>query len=187
MHRVYVSDTNIWIDFGNADVLDQLFRLPFTWCSTDFVLSEMLKLDGQALIDRGLRVEAMDERAMQQLFLLKREHHNSSLADVSCLLLARESGQPLLTGDGRLRRSAQALGLEVHGALWILDQLVAHALLSPPSAAIALERMLAHHARLPPTECAVRLHRWRTEAAPGSVGDASIVSRRQDLSDALDA
>ena len=29
MQRVYVSDTNVWIDFRNADPLDDLFRLPF--------------------------------------------------------------------------------------------------------------------------------------------------------------
>jgi predicted nucleic acid-binding protein len=38
-----------------------------------------------------------------RLFELKVEHNNSSLADVSCYLLAQETGRPLLTGDGKLR------------------------------------------------------------------------------------
>lgn len=29
MSRIYISDTNIWIDFRNAGLLDELFELPF--------------------------------------------------------------------------------------------------------------------------------------------------------------
>lgn len=32
MTKVYVSDTNIWIDFRNAELLDELFRLPLSLC-----------------------------------------------------------------------------------------------------------------------------------------------------------
>ena len=28
--QVYISDTNIWIDFRNAGLLDAMFSLPFT-------------------------------------------------------------------------------------------------------------------------------------------------------------
>lgn len=37
--QVYISDTNIWIDFRNAGLLGALFDLPFELCSTDFVLT----------------------------------------------------------------------------------------------------------------------------------------------------
>ena len=30
MNLVYISDTNIWIDFRNAGILHALFRLPFS-------------------------------------------------------------------------------------------------------------------------------------------------------------
>lgn len=39
MTRVYVSDTNIWIDFRHAGLLDELFLLDLTLCCTDFVLT----------------------------------------------------------------------------------------------------------------------------------------------------
>lgn len=121
MHRVYVSDTNIWIDFRNAGLLDDLFRLPFTFCSTDFVLDELQDLAHEELIGRGLVVESLDGDAVASLMSLTAEHNNSSLADVSCYFLARQLGLPLLTGDGRLRRQAAKDGMAVHGALWLLD------------------------------------------------------------------
>ena len=160
MTRVYVSDTNIWIDFRNAGLLEQLFQLPITLCSTDFVLSELQDLQHETLIANGLVVEGLDADAMGRLFSLMAAHNNSSLADVSCYLLAQDTGRPLLTGDGRLRRQAVTDGLEVFGALWLLDQLVAHAVVSPAEARRGLQAMLAQGARLPGAECNARMTVW---------------------------
>lgn len=160
MSRVYVSDTNIWIDFRNAGLLDQLFRLPFTLCCTDFVLNELQDLQHAALIAKGLVVESLDAAATGRLFSLMASHNNSSLADVSCYLLAQDTGRPLLTGDGRLRRQAANDGLEVFGALWLLDRLVAHSVITPAEASRGLQAMLAHGARLPGTECHARIAIW---------------------------
>lgn len=161
MTRVYVSDTNIWIDFRNAGLLDALFSLPFTLCCTDFVLNELEDFQHDILLARGLLVETLDGDANARLFGLMAEHNNSSLADVSCYLLAQETGRPLLTGDGRLRKQAAHDGLQVHGALWLLDQLLEHAVILPAVATAALQTMLDHGARLPPAECQARLARWR--------------------------
>lgn len=160
--QVYISDTNIWIDFRNAGLLDALFDLPFQLCSTDFVVSELQDFDPQALITRGLLVQNLDESATARLFGLMTAHNNSSLADVSCYLLAQETGYPLLTGDGRLRKQAAKDGLQVYGALWLLDQLVAHSVTAPSAAAKGLKSMLDRGARLPGTECQARLRAWQS-------------------------
>jgi len=161
MSRIYISDTNIWIDFNNAGLLDELFRLPFALCCTDFVLEELKDFDHAALLTRGLIVEGMDGTAIIELHGMMIEHNNSSLPDVSCYFLARQTARPLLTGDGRLRKQAQKDGLEVHGALWLLDRLVEHAVIPPARAADCLELMLRRNARLPHVECLARLKLWR--------------------------
>ena len=161
MSLIFISDTNIWIDFRNAGLLEQMFRLPFTLCCTDFVMHELADFPHQELLYRGLSVESFDESGVIRLFELKVEHNNSSLADVSCYLLAQETGRPLLTGDGKLRRQAQRDGLEVHGALWLLDLMVEHQVIEKSAAANALTHMLEHGARLPTGECESRLSRWR--------------------------
>lgn len=161
MSLVYISDTNIWIDFRNAGLLEEMFRLPFTLCCTDFVLRELQDFPREELVERGLLVESLDSAGVLRLFELKVEHNNSSLADVSCYLLAQQSGRPLLTGDGRLRRQAVRDGLRVHGALWLLDRMVQCELVSPNHAADALNVMLLHGARLPPVECDLRFAAWR--------------------------
>ncbi|KPA89887.1 MULTISPECIES: type II toxin-antitoxin system VapC family toxin [Pseudomonas] len=161
MNLIYISDTNIWIDFRNAGLLEQLFRLPFSLCCTDFVLEELRDFPCEALLSQGLKVESFDGDGVKRLFTLKIEHNNSSLADVSCYLLAQETGRPLLTGDGRLRRQALRDGLKVHGALWLLDLMVEHAIIPPAQAANSLETMTARGARLPERECHSRISAWR--------------------------
>jgi len=103
----------------------------------------------------------MDEQSIAKLFRLRNEHNNSSLADVSCYLLAQDTGYPLLTGDGRLRRQASSDGLQVRGALWLLDSMLEHGVIHADEAAHALELMLSQGARLPPVECQLRLSAWR--------------------------
>jgi predicted nucleic acid-binding protein len=161
MNVVYISDTNIWIDFRNAGLLDHMFQLPFSLCCTDFVLRELQDLPQADLVANGLMVESMDDSRIVKLFALRDAHNNSSLADVSCYLLAAETGRPLLTGDGKLRKQASKDGLQVHGGLWLLDQMVEHGVLQPLTAADALQLMLDHGARLPAGECQSRLHGWR--------------------------
>jgi rRNA-processing protein FCF1 len=161
MSRIYISDTNIWIDFNNAGILDELFQLPFSLCCTDFVLAELNDTDQAKLCALGLLVEQMDGASIPRLYDLMAAHNNSSLADVSCYQLAQETGRPLLTGDGRLRRQALEDGIEVYGALWLLDRLVEQEVIVPGRAADCLESMLAQNARLPHTECQKRLLLWR--------------------------
>lgn len=158
--QVYISDTNIWIDFRNAGLLDALFDLPFQLCSTDFVLEELQDFDPAALLAKGLVVHGLDEASTARLYNLMEAHNNSSLADVSCYLLAQDTGFPLLTGDGRLRKQATKDGIQVYGVLWLLDQLVACGVRSGPVAAEGLKIMLSRDARLPPAECQARLRAW---------------------------
>jgi len=87
--------------------------------------------------------------------------HGISLPDASGVLLARRLQAYLLTGDRRLRRTAEAKDIKAHGLLWILDQLMERAALSRPDAARRLERMLAAGSRLPRAECETRLKAWR--------------------------
>jgi predicted nucleic acid-binding protein len=161
MTKVYISDTNIWIDIRNAGLLDEIFQLPITFCCTEFVLHELNDLPKDELVAQGLLIETLDDAAVSQLFTLKVQHGNSSLADVSCYFLAQQTGHPLLTGDGKLRKQASKDGIEIYGVLWLLDQLVALRLITSARAAEALETMIQHGARLPQADCHQRLQQWR--------------------------
>ena len=89
-------------------------------------------------------------------------HAQSADAPEDC---AQTLEAALVTGDGDLRKAALAAGVEVHGILWMLDEMVAGAKTPPRHAAEMLERILKTRARLPAAECEVRLARWRSGRA----------------------
>ena len=68
----------------------------------------------------------------------------------------------MLTGDRRLRRYAEEQSIEVHGILFIFDELVKHDIISTSMAADRLEELFAINARLPKAEIRERINRWRS-------------------------
>lgn len=160
MQRIYISDTNIWSHFRHGGLLEELFALPFVFASTDFVLNELPDGESEQLQALGLVVETLEGEAVTALFELTVQHNNSALADVSCYYVAKEKGLPLLTGDGQLRKQAAKDGVEVRGALWLLDQLIEHQVIASNHAAAALQAMLDAWARLPQAECERRFGDW---------------------------
>lgn len=160
MSTILVSDTNIWIDFHRAGLLDTIFKLPYTFCTSDFVKVELTNPGADHLISLGLTMHSLDGAEVGQLYGLCQSLNNSSLADISCLFLASKLSCPLLTGDGKLRKVAAKQSLIVYGSLWLLDQLVAMKIISAKEAAEGLRAMMAGNSRLPDVECEKRLAAW---------------------------
>ncbi|WP_083340941.1 hypothetical protein [Chromobacterium amazonense] len=71
MDKIYISDTNIWIDFHHAALLTELFQLPFTLCSTDLATSELDTPDITPLLYLGLKIETLSGDEVMQLVALR--------------------------------------------------------------------------------------------------------------------
>ena len=89
-------------------------------------------------------------------------YRSVSTNDLFALVLARTLGATLLTGDRHLAQVASLERVPVHGILWVLDEMVRSAVVTPLRAAQALEQMLTQGSRLPRAECQQRLQRWRS-------------------------
>lgn len=158
--RILVSDTNIWIDLDRANILPAVFQLPCEFVVTDFVYRELQIPEPTNLTNLGLRVAPLDSAGIIELMRLKAELGNSSLADVSCFHLAALNKWTLLTGDKAVRTACQARGMDVHGVLWVLDQLFEKKILKSENLATALKAMLDLGGRLPQAESEKRLKLW---------------------------
>jgi len=66
----------------------------------------------------------------------------------------------ILTGDGLLRRTAEKLGYEVHGIIWVLDRLIEKGILTCSIARDKLIELMAINKRLSKTLCDNRLETW---------------------------
>ncbi len=80
-----------------------------------------------------------------------------SRQDLFALVLSREIEAILLTGDGSLREAAEREGVQVHGTIWLLDQMVEHEIIDKQERAASLKLMVESGSRLPWEEIKARL------------------------------
>jgi predicted nucleic acid-binding protein len=156
-----VTDASILFDAVKGGILHEMFQLPFIFITSDFVAYRELKTPPLSSFEKaGIRIEELSGSQIRMLEEIHISYRNLSVNDISVYILAKDLSVTLVTGDDALRRYAESSGVQVHGILWILDELVRNEIIRKTDAAIALRRMLDHGCRLPKTECDDRFSRW---------------------------
>lgn len=165
--KILVNDTNIFIDLHSVGLLEEMCRLPYEIHTVDLVVAEIADADQRRIFDELVaRGEiSVDGFTADEVIEIVEEHSsvsgNLSIPDCSVCYFARKHNVPMLTGDRRLRRYAEEQSIEVHGILFIFDELVRHDIISTSMAADRLEELFAINARLPKAEIRERINRWR--------------------------
>lgn len=67
----------------------------------------------------------------------------------------------ILTGDNVLRKTVKKHDIEVHGILWILDELIIQKIISKSTAYQKLVFLMEINQRLPKKACTERLENWK--------------------------
>jgi rRNA-processing protein FCF1 len=168
--KIAVKDANVFIDLESMGILDLWFQLDYQTITSSFVVVELEDgghANALASIQAGQVTEAVISSAEMEAFELlsvECESKGLSLADVSVLFLAIREDAILLSGDKTLRNKARLRTVEVHGTLWIMDQLIETGILAKRVAAQRLETLLLRCGRerryLPKEECHARITRW---------------------------
>lgn len=168
--KIAVKDANVFIDLESMGLLDLWFQLGHVTLTSSYVVVELEDgghLNALATIRAGQVQEAtITGLEMEEFDAFQRPYQSSglSLSDVSVLYLAIRENAMLLSGDRLLRNQAKLHTVEVHGTLWILDQLVESKLLDRIVAAQRLEALLLRTGKeqrhLPKPECQTRIARW---------------------------
>lgn len=165
--KILVNDTNIFIDLHSVGLLEEMCRLPYEIHTVDFVVAEIADADQRRIFDELVaRGEiSVDGFTADEVIEIVEEHSsvsgNLSIPDCSVCYFARKHNVPMLTGDRRLRRYAEEQSIEVHGILFIFDELVSHDIISTSMAADRLEELFAINVRLPKAEIRERINRWK--------------------------
>jgi predicted nucleic acid-binding protein len=157
-----IHDANIIIDLQVADLLGTFFRLALENHTSDLVLDELDQPISEQIAAHQIKIKNWTSLELVEIALSQGVQPKPiSIPDCSVLLLAQRLKGILLTGDANLRFCAEQTGVEVHGTLWIFDQLVAASVLPPVEAAKRLERLRESGRRLPEGAVNQRLHQWR--------------------------
>jgi hypothetical protein len=164
---VIVNDSSCLIDLRKGGLLTAALVLPFRFViALPLVAAELHGFDDTDWTDlrkRGLEIIDLDPGQVGRALALKAAYPGLSAYD--CLSLALVESLPgamLLTGDQQLRKRAEALGVIVHGVLWIADEIEKAAAMAPADLADALARLAADPlVFLPNHEVAKRIERLR--------------------------
>lgn len=65
------------------------------------------------------------------------------------LTLAKHQKCQLLTGDKALRKIADSLNVEVHGTIWLVEQMIIQKKITVEAAKVSFQRMQTSGSRLP--------------------------------------
>jgi len=125
--RIVVCDANIFIDLLQADLLPAYLNLGYENHAPPGVVEEVKEKNCQMLID-AVETEQISIpiiKNLNEISKLKNKYSSLSFQDCTCLFLAIELNAMLLTGEKLLRKVAKGkYGLEVHGTLFIFDELL---------------------------------------------------------------
>ena len=163
MPQLLVSDANIVIDIHCGVLIDRIFALRYEFAIPDLLFEEELKVAYPTLPQQGFRILELAAEGVDLVVRLSVKHARSGCSrnDLFALALAVQEHAPLLTGDARLRELCKAEGREVHGTLWLVQQLHDAQRLTALEARQAYEAMQAQGRRLPWVEIERQLRTFR--------------------------
>lgn len=125
--RIVVNDSSALIDLKKGGLLEILVELRFEFVVSDaLVADELLSFTKSevAFMRRKMKVVSLTGEEMVGIAKLQSSTPALSFHDCTALIIAqREDGYILLTGDRRLRAKAEAVNVECHGVLWIVEEL----------------------------------------------------------------
>ena len=164
--KIAVQDANVLIDMELAGLFDLWFQTGIETHTTDFIRAELEKgghAQALAYFESGhVREHSLSFEEIMAVSDLEREiGSKAKFNDCSVLFLALKLGAMLLSGDKPLRRAGAEKQIEVHGTLWIFDQLVAMKLLPAGIGAAKLKHLRSLDRFFPEAECHTRLTRWQ--------------------------
>ena len=128
-----------------------MFRFDATFAVPDVLFEEELRNDHPELPRLGLKLLELREVtvAYADRLTTKYRHLGASINDLLALALAWQEKCPLLTGDLRLRTAGQTEGVDVHGTLWLIEQMVKARTVAVRQAEEAYTKMREAGRRLP--------------------------------------
>ncbi|MDZ4780066.1 MAG: PIN domain-containing protein [Planctomycetia bacterium] len=149
--RLLISDANIIIDMDTGGLLRLMFRFDATFAVPDVLYEEELRADHPELLRLGLKRLELSEGTVVYAGRLVEKYRGlgASINDLLALALARQEECPLLTGDGRLRTAGRTEGIDVHGTLWLIEQMIRARTITVRQAGAAYAKMRDAGRRLP--------------------------------------
>ncbi len=144
-----VSDTSVLIDIEQGELTSAMFSLPCQFIVPDILFASELAERHSHLLQLGLISKTLNGDLVAEAYLLHKKYIRPSVNDMLALTLAKHENCQLLTGDKALREAAIELNVEVHGTIWLVEQMIQNENITVEVASVGFQRMREAGSRLP--------------------------------------
>lgn len=165
--KIIVNDANILIDLVELKILPYFFQLEFEFHTTAIILNELFDDQKQELIPyietEKLIVDDINDEDLIEILIIRTSKPALSEQDCSAFYQAQKLKATLLTSDNTLRKFAKTKKVDVHGHLWLFDNLVDRSIFNGKIATEKLNELctvINPKLGLPKNECQKRIKAW---------------------------
>ncbi len=164
--RIVVSDSSCLIDLRKASLLGAFLQLPYEILIPNTLFEEELlkftETQKRTMLRGGLKVvDLPGERVVRAREIVRAAPQLSAHDGFAFALAESHPGCILLTGDGYLRKLATSSSIQVHGFLWLIDEIHRNRLSTAQILCTALQLLANDPAvRLPQRELAAYVKRF---------------------------
>lgn len=165
--KLIVSDTNIFLDLLDTELLKEFFNLPYEIKTSMLVIGEIKKDEQlQAIkpfIDSNkLKIGDISDEEFNSCYVLKLiTPGDLSIADCSVWRMAKTDNAKLLTSDAKLRKAAEKDNVEVHGILFVFDEMISNNILSITKAIGKVDLLKEKNKRFPKKLAETKNAEWQ--------------------------
>jgi predicted nucleic acid-binding protein len=164
-YRIAINDANLFIDLFEVHLIDSFFLLNLEFHTTSLIISALDPPQHsyiQKFVEIGkLKIREIGISEIETFKDLPVQTQKLSVNDLSLYFYALELEEcVILTGDNRLRKEAEKIGFEVHGVLWVFDEMVNDNILEKQIAVQKLEELMKVNLWLPVRECEKLIEVW---------------------------
>jgi rRNA-processing protein FCF1 len=164
--KLLITDTNVLFDVIKTGVLPEFFSLGYDICTTVFVIEEIKQATQKELVETYIRSNQLtvfeftgedidDIVSFDEVRSLKR------FTDKSVIWKSLQLNCPMLTGDNKMKKIAESIGIEVHGSIWIIEELLNSRMISEARAIELYEHLMEINSWLPKDEIEKRINKLR--------------------------
>jgi len=147
--HILISDSNIFIDMEVANLTSKMFALPYSFATPNILYYEELEEEHPNLLDTDLKILTLSPETIKYTESIVSKYPKAGKNDLFALALAKQESCPLLTGDGALRKAGKKEEIQIFGTIWIIDELIKHAIITRDEAMEAYDVMKSNKRRLP--------------------------------------
>lgn len=155
--KLIITDTNVFFDIIEIRALPEFFALDYEICTTDFVINEILKSNQKEEVENFIRAKKLkilnlNPEEVESVLNFQTKRIFKGITDKTVLWKSIELKCPLLTGDKKLRKEAKDWGVEVHGSIWVVGELVNQQIVTKNNGVTLFEALKMVNGSLPHDE-----------------------------------